>query len=55
MDNLQACLGDSPSVNELLAPDPRIQGGACRSLAASHPAGTLDAAEPATALFRWEW
>ena len=27
MDNLQACLGDSPSVNELLAPDPRIQGG----------------------------
>ena len=33
MDNLQACLGDSPSVNELVTPDPRIQGGACRSLA----------------------
>ena len=27
MDNLQACFGDSPSLNELLAPDPRIQGG----------------------------
>ena len=23
MDNLQACFGDSPSLNELLAPDPR--------------------------------
>ena len=33
MENLQAYFGDSPSVNELLALDPRIQGGACRSLA----------------------
>ena len=32
MENLQAYFGDSPSVNELLAPDPRIQGGACRTL-----------------------
>ena len=32
MENLQACFGDSPTVNELLTPDPRIQGGACRTL-----------------------
>lgn len=32
MENLQAYFGDSPSVNELVTPDPRIQGGACRTL-----------------------
>ena len=32
MENLQAYIGDSPSVNELMTPDPRIQGGACRTL-----------------------
>ena len=37
MENLQACFGDSPTVNELLTPDPRIQGGACRTLDAGCP------------------
>ena len=32
MENLQAYFGASPSVNELMTPDPRIQGGACRTL-----------------------
>ena len=39
MENLQACFGDSPTVNELLTPDPRIQGGACRTLAPSPEGG----------------
>ena len=32
MENLQAYFGDSPSVNELMTPDQRIQGGVCRTL-----------------------
>ena len=35
MENLQAYFGDSPSVNELMTPDPRIRGGAWPSLRAA--------------------
>ena len=37
MENLQAYFGDSPSVNELLAPDPWIQGGRATPCAHAAP------------------